>query len=101
MLAYTYQLQVCIQTYNGNHKINLQDKGPPDRKWTKCIIVQSRENWVNPFHICCDEFSNKEMRVLEKGVCPRVIMTIIIIVLLDLHSVGLSSAIPNERDHPN
>ena len=30
------------------------------------------------------------MRVLEKGVCPRVIMTIIIIVLLDLHSVGLS-----------
>ena len=44
MLAYTYQLQVCIQTYNGNHKINLQDKGPPDRKWTKCIIVQSREN---------------------------------------------------------
>ena len=41
------------------------------------------------------------MRVLEKGLCPRVIMTIIIVVLLDLHSMGLSSAIPNERDGPN
>ena len=56
---------------------------------------------IYPFHICCGVFSNKEMRVLEKGVCLRVIMTIIIIVLLDLRSVGLSSAVPNERDHPN